>query len=93
MRLALAALAVAFAVPAAAGEPDFNGFWNAPVYSHEMPADLRAKLPPNTVVIDDTGAAEFPRMVFGGLELTPGALERASRRYLSGSYRTDLRLR
>jgi hypothetical protein len=78
MRFALAAFAaLLFAVPAAAEEPDFTGFWNAPIFSHPMPEDLQAKLPPNTVVIDDTGPAEFPRMVFGGLELTPAALEHA----------------
>ena len=79
MRLALAALAAAaFALPAAAQEvPDLSGFWNAPFQAFEMPADLAAKLPPDTVVIDDTGAAEFPRGVFGGLKLTPQAAAHA----------------
>jgi hypothetical protein len=79
MRLAFAALAAAaLAFPAAAEDvPDLSGFWNAPIDSFDMPADLQAKLPPNTVVIDDTGAAEFPRGVFGGLKLTPEAAAHA----------------
>ena len=74
MRLALAALAAVIAVPAAAQDaPDLSGFWNAPFRAFDMPAVLEAKLPPDTVVLDDTGAAEFPRGVFGGLKLTPEA--------------------
>lgn len=82
MRLSFVALAAAvLALPAAAHDdaavPDLSGFWNAPFQAFEMPADLRDKLPPDTVVLDDTGAAEFPRGVFGGLELTPAAAEHA----------------
>jgi hypothetical protein len=79
MRLALAALSAALiALPAAAEDvPDLTGFWNAPIQSFDMPADLEARLPANTVVIDDTGAAEFPRGVFGGLKLTPQAAAHA----------------
>lgn len=79
MRFAIAAFAAALvALPAAAEEvPDLTGFWNAPFQAFDMPADLEAKLPPNTVVIDDTGAAEFPRGVFGGLKLTPQAAAHA----------------
>ena len=79
MRFAIAAFAAALvALPAAAEEvPDLTGFWNAPFQAFDMPADLEAKLPPNTVVIDDTGAAEFPRGVSGGLKLTPQAAPHA----------------
>lgn len=77
MRLVFAfAALVAIATPAAA-EPDLTGFWNLAFDKTEPPADLVAKLPSNTVVIDDTGAAEFPRMEFGGLKLKPAALAKA----------------
>ena len=79
MRLAFAALAAALvACPVAAQEaPDLSGFWNAPFRAFEMPADLEAKLPPDTVVLADTGAAEFPRGEFGGLNPTPEAAAHA----------------
>ena len=79
MRLAFAALAAALvACPVAAQEvPDLSGFWNAPFRAFEMPADLEAKLPPDTVVLSDTGAAEFPRGEFGGLKPTPEAAAHA----------------
>jgi len=78
MRLAVAAIAALLAVPAAAQDvPDLSGFWNAPFRAFDMPADLEAKLPPDTVVLADTGAAEFPRGVFGGLKLTPEAAAHA----------------
>ena len=76
-----AALLAAAPVSAQSGDrdpPDLSGFWGAPFDSEEMPADLRAKLPPDTVVIEDTGVAEFPRGEFGGLKLTPQATERAT---------------
>ena len=77
MRLALMALALA-AIPAPAlAEPDLSGFWNLAFDTGEPDAALLAKLPPDTVVLADTGAAEFPRMVFGGLKLKPAALEHA----------------
>ncbi|MGX7894321.1 hypothetical protein [Tsuneonella sp. HG222] len=78
MRLALAALAAfAVATPAHA-EADLSGYWNAPISSFDMPDDLKAGLPADTVVLDDTGAAEFPRGVYGGLKLTAKALEKAA---------------
>ena len=79
MRLAFAALAAALvACPVAAQEaPDLSGFWNAPFRAFDMPADLEAKLPPDTVVLADTGAAEFPRGEFGGLKPTPEAAAHA----------------
>lgn len=74
----LAAALLLVPVPAFA-EPDLTGFWNLAFSEREAEPDpaLIAKLPPNTVVIEDTGAAEFPRMEFGGLKLKPEALARA----------------
>jgi hypothetical protein len=77
MRLAIAAFAaVAIAAPAAA-EADLSGCWNAPFRGFDIPADLEAKLPAGTVVLDDTGAAEFSRGEYGGLVLTQKALDGA----------------
>ena len=77
MRLASMALALAVLPTAALAEPDFTGFWNLSFGAGEADPALMAKLPPDTVVLADTGAAEFPRMVFGGLKLKPEALEHA----------------
>src|SRR5690606_20792329 len=77
MRLAFAFAALALIAAPAAAEPDFTGFWNLAFDNTAPPADMLAKLPPDTVVIEDTGAAEFPRMEFGGLKLKPDALAKA----------------
>lgn len=74
----LAAAAVLASAPSSAksddpAHPDFSGYWGPAIRNDPMPADLKAKLPPNTVVLDDTGPAEFPRGVYGGLILTPAA--------------------
>lgn len=68
----LAAAAAFVAAPAAAKSddplhPDLTGYWGPSFKSGEMPADLKAKLPPNTVILNDTGPAEFPRGEYGGL--------------------------
>lgn len=68
--------------PAAAQDatPDFTGFWGPdfnPDLSIRMP-DMIAGLPEGTVMIEDVGAAEFPRGEFGGLVLTPEAAEHAA---------------
>jgi hypothetical protein len=81
MRITLALLAAAAALastPSSAksddpAHPDFSGYWGPAIRNDPMPADLKAKLPPSTVVLDDTGPAEFPRGVYGGLILTPAA--------------------
>jgi hypothetical protein len=73
---AIAAAAMMVAVPAVA-EPDLAGFWAPSFADVEPDPDMIAKLAANTVVIDDTGAAEFPRMEFGGLRLNAEALARA----------------
>ena len=62
---------------AAAAHPDLSGFWG-PSLGKPDPA-LMAKLPPNTVVLDDTGAAEFPKGEYGGLKLKPNALAKAQK--------------
>jgi hypothetical protein len=78
-RFALAAAALLFAVPASAQDapPDLSGFWG-PIFELDEPAaDMVARLPENTVVIDDTGPAEFVRGDYGGLVLTPEAIAHA----------------
>lgn len=72
----LGAALLAIHAPAFA-EPDLSGFWNLAFDEGEPPADLMAKLPPDTVVIKDTGVVEFPEDEYGGLELKPEALARA----------------
>lgn len=81
MRAAFFALAaLALAVPAQAGEhPDLTGFWNLDFTKAEPDPELIAKLPPNTVVIEDTGVVEFPQGEYGGLKPRPEALARAEK--------------
>jgi hypothetical protein len=73
--LAAAALIVV-AAPAAA-EPDLTGFWNLAFNEGEPPADMVAKLPPNTVILKDTGVVEYPEDEYGGLQLKPETLAKA----------------
>ena len=61
------ACAPAFAKSDDPGHPDLSGYWGPSFAQEPMPADLKAKLPANTVVLADTGAAEFPRGQYGGL--------------------------
>ncbi|MEO6388637.1 MAG: hypothetical protein ABIT16_01810 [Croceibacterium sp.] len=68
----LCAVALVASAPAAA-EPDLNGFWNIDLNRFDPPADLTAKLPPDTVILEDAGAPEFPQGEYGGLKLTPDA--------------------
>jgi hypothetical protein len=78
MRSALAAaVALVLCAAPAAAEADLSGFWAPSFGDIETDAAMMAKLPPNTVVIEDTFAPEYPRMVFGGLRLTPEALAHA----------------
>jgi hypothetical protein len=77
MRLTLLPLAMLALASPAMAEVDLAGFW-APVFNTPEPDPaMIAKLPPDTVVIEDTGAPEYERMEFGGLELTPAALAHA----------------
>ncbi|MWV27253.1 hypothetical protein [Aurantiacibacter rhizosphaerae] len=73
------ALMAAPAMPAAAQDspPDFSGFWGPVFEPVEPAADMLAKLPDGTVLVEDTGVVEFPRGEFGGLDPTPEALAKA----------------
>lgn len=78
--LLLAAVsAIMFAAgPAAAQDrPDLSGFWYLSWGQITEDPVLAEKLPDDAVVIDDSGAAEFPRGEFGGLVLTPEAAAKA----------------
>jgi hypothetical protein len=79
--LALAGIAALIAlsptaVTAQAGRPDFSGFWNLSRAPARDPV-LSEKIAPGTVVVEDTGAVEFPIGEYGGLIPTPQALARA----------------
>jgi hypothetical protein len=77
MRLVLAAAALVVLAAPASAEPDLTGFWNLSFGQADPPADMMAKLPPNTVLIEDTGVVEFPEDEYGGLKLKPEALAHA----------------
>jgi len=61
-----------------AGRPDLSGFWDLS-RTQRPDAGLVAKLPANTVLLEDTGATEFPPGEFGGLKVKPDALAAAHR--------------
>jgi len=71
-----AAAASSPAAATAAAHPDFSGYWNLDM---KVPVDpeLMSKVAPGTVLLTDTGPAEFPRGEYGGLKLKPAALEKA----------------
>ncbi len=72
---ALPALALVMAVPAAAEHPDLSGFWNLEYKQDTSGTNVLLKnLPPNTVVLEDTGVAEYPQGEYGGLKPKPNAL-------------------
>ena len=77
----LAAVAVlswsGLAVGAQPGKVNLGGFWNLARQSVPPDPDLMRRVAPNTVLLNDTGAAEFGPLEFGGLKLKPAALERA----------------
>jgi hypothetical protein len=81
--LLLAAAAAALAcAPAGAkssdpAHPDLTGYWGPSFNIGPMPDDLKAKLPANTVILKDTGPAEFPRGEYGGLIPTAKAKAKA----------------
>lgn len=77
MRHVVLALAAFALVAPAHAEPDLSGFWNLDFGQGKPDPELIAKLPPNTVLIDDTGPAEFPAHEYGGLKPKPEALARA----------------
>ena len=68
------------AVPAAAQDtpPDLSGYWGPTFVAGEPDDDLLARMPANTVLVEDTGVAEFPRGDYGGLVLTEAALAQAA---------------
>jgi hypothetical protein len=73
----IAALALLVLPSAALAEADLTGFWSLTFEPDAPDPAMIAQLPSDTVVLSDTGAPEFPRMVFGGLKLKPAALARA----------------
>ncbi len=77
--MAMACMAMLAAPAIAQTPPDFSGFWNLDPRPDPDDAELRAKLPPNTVVLADTGVAEFPKGEFGGLKPKPEALAKADK--------------
>jgi hypothetical protein len=77
-----AAAALFFALPVHAQDApaDFTGFWGPDFTtdtSIRMPG-LLEQLPDDAVLIEDVGAAEFPRGEFGGLVLTAEAAAHAA---------------
>ncbi|MBO9576088.1 MAG: hypothetical protein J7494_10150 [Sphingobium sp.] len=84
-KVLLPLLATVLAGPAEAqNHPDLSGFWNlamTPGFNDPKLADpqLVAKLPPDTVLLTDSGVAEYPKGEFGGLKLKPGAKAKADK--------------
>lgn len=86
IRLGLCLLAFATMIAAPAGAqssasrevPDLSGFWSLGREQHPFDEELVAKLPANTVIIDDTGFVEFPQGEFGDLKLNPDARAKAA---------------
>ena len=80
LRRAAALCGIVFCLPALAADPahpDLSGFW-MPVRERFQPdPELARRVPAGTVDMQDTGAAEFGPMEFGGLKLKPAALEAA----------------
>jgi hypothetical protein len=78
---ALASVAGAADKPAKGpgGHPDLSGFWNLATTSVPQDKTLISRLPPNTALLGDTGAVEFPKGEFGGLKLKPAALAAATK--------------
>lgn len=78
LRYAVLAVLAALTWPAAAAAPpDLSGFWMPLPGIPDPDPVLARKVAPGTVVIRDTGPAEFGAMEFGGFRLTPAALEKA----------------
>jgi hypothetical protein len=71
--LASAGTAVTQAAEKSPPHPNLSGFWMLASGAPIEDAALKAKISPNTAILKDTGAVEFPRMEFGGLKLKPDA--------------------
>ena len=56
--------------------PDLSGYWGPGRGGKPDPERVKA-LPPNTVVLNDGGAVEFPVNEYGGLKVKPAALAAA----------------
>jgi len=78
LKLAAAALLAAVAVAhAAPSHPDLSGYWELMRTIPQPDPELMAKVAPDTALLMDTGATEFPRGEYGGLKLRPEALKQA----------------
>lgn len=77
MRKALFVLAFLASPVAAQDHPDLSGFWAPDFGPVDRPKDLMDKLPDGVGMVEDAGAAEFPRGEFGELVLTPEAAAHA----------------
>ncbi len=75
-RMVLLLPALLVMLPALAEPPDLSGFWS-PASRNEPDPELAKFVPKGAVFMRDAGAAEFGAMDFGGLKLTPDALQRA----------------
>jgi hypothetical protein len=75
--LAVLPLFAAGTVAADSKRPDLSGFWFLHRGKSEHMPELISKLAPNTVILDDVGAPEFPPGEYGGLKVKPAALEAA----------------
>jgi len=69
--------AALFAGPALA-QPNFEGYWTPSFRAPAEVAELEAKLPAGTIMIDDAGGGELEEGDYGGLTLTPRALAEIS---------------
>ena len=79
MRRAALAAAVVLTVSTVTAQqkpPDLSGYWGSGRAAQPDP-DRVKRLPPNTVVLRDAGAVEFPSNEFGGLRVKPAALAAA----------------
>jgi hypothetical protein len=73
------ALVLAASVAAAQQKPpDLSGYWG-PGRAGQADPQMVKQLPPNTVVLRDAGAVEFPANEYGGLRVKPAALAAAKK--------------
>lgn len=79
MGLAAGAMMVVSTGAAGKTPPDLSGFWSLDMAANVSDPALIAKLPPNSVVLDDTGITEFPSGEYGGLKPKAGALAAAQK--------------
>ena len=70
--------ACGIALAEAQSKPDLSGYWG-PGRAGQVDQARVAQLPPNTVVLSDAGAAEFPAGEYGGLKVKQAAIEAAKR--------------